>query len=78
MRHPHPVDRAADDTFAEQHRQYFRTGAQVPDALLDAGFAVTALTEEYSHRPARCLNAAQPGRPGVARMTPRATGERRS
>ena len=46
------VDRAAGDAFAEQHRQYFHTGAQVLDALLDAGFVVTAVTEEYSHRPA--------------------------
>ena len=47
------VVRAADgDTFAEQHRQYFHTAAQVLDALLDAGFALTAVTDEYSHRPA--------------------------
>jgi SAM-dependent methyltransferase len=47
------VSRAADgDAFAEQHRQYFHTAAQVLDALLDAGFALTAVTEEYSHRPA--------------------------
>ncbi len=47
------VIRAADgDTFVEQHRQYFHTAAEVLDALLDAGFALTAVTEEYSHRPA--------------------------
>jgi hypothetical protein len=47
------VIRAADgDTFVEQHRQYFHTAAQVLDALLDAGFRLGAVTEEYSHRPA--------------------------
>jgi SAM-dependent methyltransferase len=47
------VSRAADgEAFAEQHRQYFHTVADVVDALLDAGFALTAVTEEYSHRPA--------------------------
>jgi hypothetical protein len=47
------VHRAADgDTFAEQHRQYFHTDAQVLDALLDAGMALTAVTEEYSVRQA--------------------------
>ena len=45
------VNRAANgDTFVEQHRQYFHTAAQVLDALLDAGFALTAVTEEYSDR----------------------------
>jgi hypothetical protein len=38
------VSRAADgDAFAEQHRQYFHTAADVVDALLDAGFALTAV-----------------------------------
>ena len=47
------VHRTADgDTFAEQHRQYFHTGVRVLDALLDAGLALTAVTEEYSVRPA--------------------------
>ena len=47
------VSRGADgDAFAERHRQYFHTAAQVLDALLDAGFALTAVTDEYSHRPA--------------------------
>ena len=47
------VHRTADgDTFAEQHRQYFHTVAQVLDALLDAGLALTAVTEEYSDQPA--------------------------
>jgi len=47
------ISRAADgDTFAEQHRQYFHTAAQVLDALLDAGLVLTAVTDEYSHRPA--------------------------
>jgi SAM-dependent methyltransferase len=43
---------AGGDTFAEQHRQYFHTAAQVLDALLDAGLALTEVTDEYSHRPA--------------------------
>ena len=47
------VSRAVDgDAFAEQHRQYFHTAAPVLDALLGAGFALTAVTDEYSHRPA--------------------------
>ena len=47
------VIRAADgDTFVEQHGQYFHDAAQVLDALLDAGFGLSAVTEEYSHRPA--------------------------
>ena len=45
------VHRAADgDTFPEQHRQYFHIGAQILNALLDAGLALTAVTEEYSVR----------------------------
>jgi len=47
------VTRAADgDTFTEHHRQYFHTPAQVLDALRDAGFTLTAVTDEYSDRPA--------------------------
>ena len=54
------VIRAADgDTFVEQHRQYFHTAAEVLDALLDAGFALTAVTEEYSPPACRCLNPAR-------------------
>ena len=62
------VSRAADgDAFAEQHRQYFHTTAQVLDALLDAGIALTAVTDEYSHRPADAstLRATWTARRGV-------------
>ena len=38
--------------FREQHRQYFHADADVRAALEDAGFAVTAVGEEYTHRPA--------------------------
>ena len=40
------------DPFSEQHRQYFHTNADVRACLHDAGFAVTAVGEEYTHRPA--------------------------
>jgi SAM-dependent methyltransferase len=40
------------DPFCEQHRQYFHTDADVHAALQDAGFAVTAVGEEYTHQPA--------------------------
>ena len=40
------------DTFSEQHRQYFHSDAHVRDALFDAGFAVAAVTAEYTHEPA--------------------------
>ena len=46
------VGAADGDAFAEQHRQYFHTAAQVLDALMDAGFALTAETDEYTHKPA--------------------------
>ena len=39
------------DTFSERHRQYFHSDAQVRDALIEAGFAVAALTDEYTHQP---------------------------
>jgi SAM-dependent methyltransferase len=38
--------------FCEQHRQYFHTDADVRVYLQDAGFEVTAVTEEYTHKPA--------------------------
>ena len=38
--------------FREQHRQYFHSDADVRAALQDGGFAVTAVGEEYTHRPA--------------------------
>jgi SAM-dependent methyltransferase len=40
------------DPFCEQHRQYFHSDTDVRAALHDAGFAVTAVGEEYTHRPA--------------------------
>ena len=40
------------DPFTEQHRQYFHTDAVVHTALGDAGFAVAAVEEEYTHEPA--------------------------
>jgi hypothetical protein len=46
------LTRAHDgDSFSEQHRQYFHTDAEVDAALHDAGFAVTAVSEEYTHQP---------------------------
>jgi SAM-dependent methyltransferase len=38
--------------FSEHHRQYFHTDADVRAALDGAGFAVTAVGEEYTHEPA--------------------------
>jgi hypothetical protein len=47
------VTRTADaDVFTEHHRQYFFTDQQVRNALLDAGFEILSVTEEYSHHPA--------------------------
>jgi SAM-dependent methyltransferase len=40
------------DPFSEQHRQYFHADADVRASLHDAGFAVTAVGEEYTHQPA--------------------------
>ena len=40
------------DPFSEQHRQYFHTDADVRSALQDAGFAVNAVSAEYTHEPA--------------------------
>ena len=39
------------DPFSEQHRQYFHADADVRASLQDAGFAVTAVGEEYTHEP---------------------------
>ena len=41
----------AGDSFSEQHRQYFHTDADVRASLQAAGFAVTAVGEEYTHEP---------------------------
>ena len=43
-----PRDR---DPFSEQHRQYFHADAEVRVSLEDAGFAVTAVGEEYTRAP---------------------------
>ena len=40
------------EPFSEQHRQYFHTDADVRACLQDAGFAVVAVGEEYTHEPA--------------------------
>lgn len=40
------------DPFSEQHRQYFHEEADVRAALGEAGFEVTAINDEYTHRPA--------------------------
>jgi SAM-dependent methyltransferase len=42
----------AGDSFSEQHRQYFHTDDDVRASLQAAGFAVTAVGEEYTHEPA--------------------------
>ena len=39
------------DPFSERHRQYFHAESDVRAALRDAGFAVTAVGEEYTHEP---------------------------
>ena len=41
----------AVDSFSEQHRQYFHTDSDVRASLQAAGFAVTAVGEEYTHEP---------------------------
>lgn len=38
--------------FSEQHRQYFHADADVRTSLKDAGFAVSAVNEEYTRQPA--------------------------
>ena len=40
------------DSFCERHRQYFHTDTDVRASLQDAGFAVTAVNEEYTDQPA--------------------------
>ena len=40
------------DPFSDRHRQYFHTDADVRASLHDAGFAVTAVGDEYTHQPA--------------------------
>jgi predicted TPR repeat methyltransferase len=40
------------DPFSEQHRQYFHTDAAVRASLQEAGFAVSAVGEEYTLQPA--------------------------
>jgi predicted TPR repeat methyltransferase len=41
----------AGEPFSEQHRQYFHGEADVRASLEAAGFAVTAVGEEYTHEP---------------------------
>ena len=41
-----------DDPFSEQHRQYFHRDADVRSALQGAGFAVSAVAEEYTEKAA--------------------------
>ena len=46
------VTRTGDgDTFTELHRQYFFTDGHVQGALVDAGFRVVAVTDEYTYEP---------------------------
>ena len=46
------VTRAHDgDTFTERHRQYFHGDVKVRDALIAAGFALPAMTDEYTNQP---------------------------
>ncbi len=54
--------------FAERHRQYFHRASEVLDALVDAGYVVTSVTDEYSHHPADAstLRATWTARRGVA------------
>lgn len=40
------------DSFFEEHRQYFHSDDEVRSALVDAGFVVTAVTDDYTDRPA--------------------------
>jgi predicted TPR repeat methyltransferase len=40
------------DPFYEEHRQHFHTDGDVRASLQGAGFAVTAVSEEYTHQPA--------------------------
>ncbi len=47
------ITRARDgDPFSERHRQYFHTDTDVGAALQDAGFAVSAIGDEYTYEPA--------------------------
>jgi predicted TPR repeat methyltransferase len=39
------------EPFLERHRQYFHADADVRASLHDAGFTVTAVSEEYTHEP---------------------------
>lgn len=39
------------EPFCEHHRQYFHSDTEVRASLRDAGFTVTAVGEEYTHRP---------------------------
>jgi SAM-dependent methyltransferase len=59
--------------FSEQHRQYFHPAADMRSSLVGAGFAVTAVRDDYSERPAdaSALSAtwiARRASPGVNRV----------
>ncbi len=45
------VDRRGDTSFREHHLQYFLPDAEVRMALVDAGFDVVAVTDEYTDNP---------------------------
>ena len=62
------------DPFTEQHRQYFHADADVRASLRDAGFAVTAVGEEYTHEPA---DASTLSATWTARRSSRSGGQRR-
>ena len=84
----------AGDSFSEQHRQYFHTDSDVRASLQAAGFAVTAVGEEYTHEPvdASTLRATWtarlpkpeaggarcPRRPRAIRRAPAGSARRRS
>jgi predicted TPR repeat methyltransferase len=46
------LTRGADGALSERHRQYYHRDADVRASLQAAGFAVTAVEEEYTHEPA--------------------------
>jgi len=49
------------DPFCEQHRQHFHTDSDVRASLQGAGFAVTAVSEEYTHQPGSAATCARHG-----------------
>ena len=69
------------DPFTEQHRQYFHADADVRASLRDAGFAVIAVGEEYTHEPADastlCATWTRTARPTVMERPSRTDAARR-